>query len=74
MKKSKAVNLIAEHLIEPKSDCPIRCAELILERLIEAGMLPPTVELCAAGEIMPTKELLDHSEIDYIIAWEPEDE
>ena len=48
-------------------------SEYFLNKFQEAGMLPPTVELLSSGDYMPTKELLDYSEIDYDCAWEPEE-
>lgn len=40
----------------------------------EIGMIPPEVTLSAGGEFIKTTELLDYSEIDYELGWEPEDE
>ena len=42
MKRSEMVVLIAEHLIEPKSEDPMVVASQILQRMEDRGMLPPT--------------------------------
>lgn len=42
MKRSEMVVLIAEHLIEPKSEDLMVVASQILKRIEDRGMLPPT--------------------------------
>lgn len=44
MEKSKAILIIAESLVEPRYDDVEKEAEHILNRLVRAGMLPPSLE------------------------------
>lgn len=76
MKKSHAVLIIAESLIEPHHpDDPIKEAESILNRLIKAGMLPPTyIGLMANGKKYNRETDFARDLHDFRGVWEPEDE
>lgn len=41
MKRSEVVLIIAEHMVEPKSDKVEEAADILLKKLEEVGMLPP---------------------------------
>lgn len=45
----------------------------MLTAIEKAGMLPPKIELGDSG-FVPTKEILDYTELDYDIIWEPEND
>ena len=77
MKRSDMLEVLEEAIHDNYDYCvdagPSYCYDEILSKLEEAGMLPPTLELLAGGERMPTKELLDYSEIDYELGWDAEE-
>jgi len=78
MKRSEMVQIIADYIYDEMEDVHWmseninKVAGRVVRKVEKAGMIPPTVELSAGGEFMSTRELLDYSEIDYEICWEPE--
>lgn len=70
MKRSHAVLLIAEHLIEPKfPDDSLKEASSILKKLEKAGMFPPMTEVNVGSVVEGGPELWTMEPV-----WEKEDE
>ena len=80
MKRSNLVQILADYLYDELEDVHWfgenvdKVADRVVQKMEEAGMLPPTIELSACGSRIPTTKLLDYAEIDYVTTWEPEDE